>query len=102
MTKATQAYHKRDLYNDVTVRRPVITPAQEMTLARYYAKQAVIAQWKAEGKRLRDIEVSELHREARAYLASHPELIEFATERYRYFVESGYLKPPRTRKNPTP
>ena len=40
MTKANQAYHKRDLYSDA---------AQVMTLANYYAKQAVKAQWQAQG-----------------------------------------------------
>ena len=75
MAKANQAYHKRDVYNEVTARihphnaatsPPVISPAQVMTLAEYFAKQAVIAQWKAEGKRQTDIEVSELHQEANA------------------------------------
>ena len=40
MTKANQAYHKRDLYSDA---------AQVMTLANYYAKQGVKAQWQAQG-----------------------------------------------------
>jgi hypothetical protein len=92
--KANQAYHKR------ATSRPAITPAHVMTLAEYYAKQAVIAQWRDEGKRY--VEVSELHHEARRYLRMHrSELWAKATERYRYLVESGYLKPPRTRRKPS-
>jgi hypothetical protein len=72
----------------------------ELNFARYYALQAVKQQWKDQRKRLP--EFGELRREANDYLDNHPELIEFATERYRYFVESGYLKPPRNRKKPTP
>jgi hypothetical protein len=111
MAKANQAYHKRDVYNEVTARihphnaatsPPVISPAKVMTLAEYFAKQAVIAQWKAEGKRQTDIEVSELHQEARRYLRLHrSELWAKATERYRSFVESGRLKPPRNRRKPS-
>jgi hypothetical protein len=71
----------------------------EFALARYYALQAVKQQWKDRGKRLP--EFGELRREANDYLDNHPELIEFATERYRYFVESGYLKPPRNRRKPS-
>jgi integrase len=33
---------------------------------------------------------------------NHPELIAFASERYRSFVESGYLKPSRNRSYPKP
>jgi hypothetical protein len=75
--------------------------AQVMTLARYHAQKVVKEQWRAAGRKQR-YEVSELHREADAYLHNHSELIAFATERYRYFVESGYLKPPRNRRKPTP
>jgi hypothetical protein len=56
----------------------------EFALARYYALQAVKQQWKDRGKRLP--EFGELRREANDYLDNHPELIEFATERYRSLV----------------
>jgi hypothetical protein len=92
MAKANSAYHKRDLYSDV---------AQVMTLARYYAKQAVKAQWLGQGIKLVHVEASELSRAANVYLDNHPELIAFATERYRSFVESGQLKPPRNRRKPS-
>ena len=73
----------------------------EMTLARYYARQAVKEQWRAAGLKPQYIEAGELTREANAYLTNHPELIAFATERYRSFVESGRLKPPRNRRKPS-
>jgi hypothetical protein len=50
----------------------------EMTLARYYAKQAVKALWQRQGIRWQHIEASELARETRAYLTNHPELVEQA------------------------
>jgi hypothetical protein len=68
----------------------------EFALARYYALQAVKQQWKDRGKRLP--EFGELRREANDYLDNHPELIEFATERYRSLVASGRLRPPRKLK----
>jgi hypothetical protein len=92
MAKANQTYHKRDLYSDA---------AQVMTLARYYAKQAVKAQWLGQGIKLVHVEANELSRAANVYLGNHPELIAFATERYRSFVESGRLKPPRNRRKPS-
>ena len=69
-----------------------------MTLARYYAKQAVKRELQAQGVKLVHVEASELSRAANDYLDNHPELIAFATERYRYLVESGYLKPPTNSK----
>jgi len=75
-----------------------MTP-DEMTLARYYAKQAVKAQWRRQGVKLHHVEASELNQAANVYLADHPELIAFASERYRSFVESGRLQRPRTRRN---
>jgi hypothetical protein len=73
----------------------------EMTLARYFAKQAVKAQWQREGRYWIYVEASELNRAANAYLTNHPELVALATERYRSFVESGRLKPPRNRRKPS-
>jgi hypothetical protein len=92
MAKANQAYHKRDLYSDA---------AQVMILARYYAKQAVKAQWQRQGIKVHHVKASELAPAANVYLTNHPELIAFATERYRYFVERGWLKPPRTPRRPS-
>jgi hypothetical protein len=69
-----------------------------MTLARYYAKQAVKEEWKRRGLKPHHIAASQLNLAADAYLTNHPELIALATERYRYFVESGRLKPPRMRR----
>ena len=68
----------------------------EFALARYYALQAVKQQWKDRGKRLP--EFGELRREANDYVDNHPELIEFATQRYRSLVASGRLRPPRKLK----
>ena len=62
----------------------------EITLARYYAKQAVKEQWRAAGLKLQDFGASELNRTAETYLHQHrEELIALATERYQSFVESG-------------
>jgi hypothetical protein len=72
-----------------------------MVLARYYAKQAVKEQWQRLGVKPHHIVASELSRQADAYLDQHPELIAFATERHRSFVESGRLKPPRSRRKPS-
>ena len=70
----------------------------EWTLARYYAKQAVKRELQAQGIKLAHVEACEIVRAANQYIDDHPELIAFATERYRYFVESGRLRPPRKLK----
>lgn len=49
-----------------------------MILARYYAKQAVKAEWRAQGLKPQYIEPCDLAKAARAYLSEHPELIERA------------------------
>jgi hypothetical protein len=55
------------------------TQAQVMTLARYYAKQAVKAQWRAQGLKPQHIEASTLNQAANVYLSQHQEeLIERA------------------------
>jgi hypothetical protein len=96
MAKANQAYHKRDLYSEVTAR------IGAMTLARYYAKQAVKAQWQAQGLKLQNIEASEISQAANAYLDQHlAELVAFATERYLSFVESGRLHHRINRRKPS-
>jgi hypothetical protein len=73
----------------------------EMTLAKYYSKQAVKELWKRQGIKLAHCEASELNQAALVYLTDHPELIAFASQRYRYFVESGQLRRPRTRRKPS-
>jgi len=70
----------------------------EMTLARYYAKQAVKRELQAQGIKLQQIEASEITRAANEYIDDHPEIIAFASERYRSLVASGRLRPPRKRK----
>ena len=54
--------------------------AAVMTMARFYARKEVEANWRSEGRRLRELEPKELHRLAHAYLASHPEIVEKAAE----------------------
>jgi hypothetical protein len=67
--------------------------ASEMTLARYYAKQAVKEQRRAAGLKPQDFEFRELAQAADGYLSNHPELITFASERYRSLVATGRLRP---------
>jgi hypothetical protein len=59
----------------------------EMTLARYYARQAVKAEWRRLGVKPHHIVASELNRQADVYLDQHPELIALATARYQDFVK---------------
>jgi hypothetical protein len=73
----------------------------EFTIARWYARRAVKQELLAQGLKLSHVEAGEISRAANVYLDNHPELIAFATERYRYFVESGYLKPERKRRKPS-
>jgi hypothetical protein len=69
-----------------------------MTLARYYAREAVKRELRSQG--IVHVEAGEITRAANQYIDDHPEIIAFATERYRSFVESGRLKPPRNRRKP--
>jgi hypothetical protein len=71
------------------------------TIARYYAREAVKRELLGQGLKLSHIEASEITRKANRYIDDHPEIIAFATERYRSFVESGRLKNPRNRRKPT-
>jgi hypothetical protein len=73
----------------------------EWTLTRYYAKQAVKRELQAQGIKLSHVEACEIIRSANQYIVDHPEIIAFASERYRSFVESGRLRPPRTRRKPS-
>jgi hypothetical protein len=72
-----------------------------MTLARYYAKQAVKAQYQRQGIRWQHTPGSVLHDPTMAYLDRHcEELVALATTSYRSFVESGLLRPERKRRKP--
>jgi hypothetical protein len=53
-----------------------------MTLARWYARQAVKRELYAQGIKLASVEASEITRAANRYIDNHPEMIAFATERY--------------------
>jgi hypothetical protein len=69
-----------------------------MTLARWYARQAVKRELYAQGIKLAHIESCEITRTANRYIDDHPEIIALATERYRDFVKRGLLRPPRNRR----
>ena len=69
-----------------------------MTLARWHARQVIKKELLAQGIKLSHVEASDITRAANQYVDDHPEIIAFATERYRYLVESGRLKPPRNRR----
>jgi hypothetical protein len=70
----------------------------EFTIARYYARKAVKAELLGQGLKLSHVEASEITRKANQYIDDHPEIIAFASERYRSLVASGRLRPPRRRK----
>jgi hypothetical protein len=69
------------------------------SLARYHAKETVKAQYQAKGIRWHCVRVDELAREADAYLALHPELIEFAATRHRDFIKRSLAQRQRTRRS---
>jgi hypothetical protein len=71
------------------------------TIARYYARQAIKRELYGQGIKLSHVEGCEITRAANQYIEDHPEIIAFATERYRSFVESGRLKAPRNRRKPS-
>jgi len=99
MAKATQAYHKRDLYSDAARILAVSGAAgQVMTLARYYATQAVKRELQAQAIKLVHVEASEIARAAIQYIDDHPEIIAKACESYRTLVATGRLRPPRRLK----
>ena len=73
-----------------------------MVLARYYAKQAVKQEIRRQGRRPHEFAARLIHQAAEAYLDQHrEELISRATAQYRSFVESGVLRPERTRRKPS-
>ena len=63
-----------------------------MTLARYYARETIKRELKAQGLKLAHYEASN------QYVDDHPEIIAFATERYWDLVKRGVLRPPRQKK----
>ena len=69
-----------------------------MTLARWHAREAIKKELRAKGIKLYHVEASEITRAANQYIDDHPEIIAFASERYRILVASGRLRPPRKLK----
>ena len=69
-----------------------------MTLARWYARQAIKRQLYGQGIKLSQVEACEITRAANQYIEDHPEIIALATERYHDFVKRGVLRPPRNRR----
>jgi hypothetical protein len=66
-----------------------------MTLARYFARQAVKRELYAQGIKLASVESCEITCAANRYIEDHPEIIAFATEQYWDFFKRGILKPER-------
>ena len=111
--------HKRNLYRDVTTRILAeldkgtvdwgsVLPnpfhnggatmnGSVMTLARYYARQAIKRELYGQGIKLASVEASEITRSANQYIEDHPEVIAFATEQYRSLIASGQLRPPKNK-----
>jgi hypothetical protein len=72
-----------------------------MTLARWYARQAVKRELYAQGIKLAHVESFEITRAANQYVDDHPEIIALATERYHDFVKRGVLRPERKPRKPS-
>ena len=72
-----------------------------MTIARYFAREAIKRELQGQGIKLSHVEASEITRKANQYIDDHPEIIAFATERYQDCVKRGLLRPPRNRRKPT-
>jgi hypothetical protein len=72
-----------------------------MTLARWYARQAVKRELYAQGIKLASVEASDITRSANQYVEDHPEIIAFATERYQDLVKRGVLRPERKLRKPS-
>jgi len=68
-----------------------------MTIARYFAREAVKRELYSQGIKLREVEAVELSRAANRYVEDHPEIIELATARYWDCVKRGVIKLPRNR-----
>jgi uncharacterized protein (DUF1778 family) len=98
MAKANPAYHKRELYSEAARILAESGAGQVMTLARYYAREVIKQELRAKGVKLHQVEASEITRSANQYVEDHPEIIAFASERYRSLVASGRSRPPRKPK----
>jgi len=72
-----------------------------MTLARYYARAAINRELYEQGIKLQHVESCEITKAANQYIEDHPEIIDFASERYQDFVKRGLLRPERKRRKPT-
>lgn len=59
-------------------RRIAPTPANAMTLAGYYAVEAIKRDLRRAGIKLGEIEHGQMRRQAHDYLSGHPELVERA------------------------
>jgi DNA invertase Pin-like site-specific DNA recombinase len=98
MTKATKKLSHLAIEDRATTNQSLSNypmTGAEMTLARYYAKQAVLRELRDQGIKLQHVEACEITRAANQYIDDHPGIITFATERYRSLVASGRLRPPR-------
>jgi len=91
---ADRAYHRRDLYGEVTSRihseLQTKTTASEMTLARFLARKAIKNQWQKAGVKVAYVDGKDLNVAAWEYLHEHlDELIRLA----RAELESDAQKP---------
>jgi hypothetical protein len=73
----------------------------EMTLARYYAREAVKRKLRSQGIKLQRVEAREITVAANQYIDDHPEIIAFASERYQDFVKRSLAQRQRTRRKPS-
>jgi len=73
----------------------------EITIARYYAREAVKRELRNRGIKLQDVEAREITVAANQYIDDHPEIIAFASERYQDCVKRGLLRPPGNRRKPS-
>ena len=71
-----------------------------MTLARWYARQAVKRELYGQGIKLQQVEACEITRKANDYVDDHPEVIALAAQRYQDLVKRGILKPERKLRKP--
>jgi hypothetical protein len=97
MAKAEQAYHKGTVDRRSVLPNPFHIGGATMngaviTLARWYARETIKRELRAQGIKLASVEVCEITIAANKYIDDHPEMIAFATERYQDLVKRGILK----------
>jgi hypothetical protein len=80
--------------------RIVVTGA-EMTIARYYAREAVKRELYAQGIKLQQVENCEITRAANQYIVDHPEVLALASERYQDFVKRSRAQRQRNQRKPS-